>query len=116
MPTTLHKAANNLPTFRYQTESVFLSQQTEPQTGLKVYKVIRTLQADKKATCKELRGLDTLGRFSATVLRETFFCDFLFAFQHTKPIPNRDLLFNPSLAEHDMPCLSKQCRSRSVGF
>ena len=24
--------------------------------------------------------------------------------------------FNPSLAEHDMPCLSKQCRSRSVGF
>ena len=22
---------------------------------------------------------------------------------------------NPSLAEHDMPCLSKQCRSRSVG-
>ena len=24
--------------------------------------------------------------------------------------------FNPSLAEHDMPCPSKQCRSRSVGF
>ena len=24
--------------------------------------------------------------------------------------------FNPSLAESDMPCLSKQCRSRSVGF
>ena len=24
--------------------------------------------------------------------------------------------FNPSLAEHDMPCLSKQCKSRSVGF
>ena len=24
--------------------------------------------------------------------------------------------FNPSLAEHDRPCLSKQCRSRSVGF
>ena len=23
---------------------------------------------------------------------------------------------NPSLAEHDMPCLSKLCRSRSVGF
>ena len=23
---------------------------------------------------------------------------------------------NPFLAEHDMPCLSKQCRSRSVGF
>ena len=23
---------------------------------------------------------------------------------------------NLSLAEHDMPCLSKQCRSRSVGF
>ena len=23
---------------------------------------------------------------------------------------------NPSLAEHDMPCLRKQCRSRSVGF
>ena len=23
---------------------------------------------------------------------------------------------NPSLAEHDKPCLSKQCRSRSVGF
>ena len=23
---------------------------------------------------------------------------------------------NPSPAEHDMPCLSKQCRSRSVGF
>ena len=23
---------------------------------------------------------------------------------------------NPSLGEHDMPCLSKQCRSRSVGF
>ena len=23
---------------------------------------------------------------------------------------------NPSLAEHIMPCLSKQCRSRSVGF
>ena len=22
----------------------------------------------------------------------------------------------PSLAEHDMPCLSKQCRFRSVGF
>ena len=25
-------------------------------------------------------------------------------------------ILNPSLAEHDMPCLSKQCRSRSVGF
>ena len=24
--------------------------------------------------------------------------------------------FNPSLAEHDMPCLRKQCRSRSIGF
>ena len=24
--------------------------------------------------------------------------------------------FNPSLAKHDMPCLSRQCRSRSVGF
>ena len=23
---------------------------------------------------------------------------------------------NPSLAKHDMPCFSKQCRSRSVGF
>ena len=23
---------------------------------------------------------------------------------------------DPSLAEHNMPCLSKQCRSRSVGF
>ena len=23
---------------------------------------------------------------------------------------------NPSLAEHDMPCLSKQCRARSVSF
>ena len=23
---------------------------------------------------------------------------------------------NPSLAKHDMPCLRKQCRSRSVGF
>ena len=23
---------------------------------------------------------------------------------------------NPSLTEHNMPCLSKQCRSRSVGF
>ena len=27
-----------------------------------------------------------------------------------------DDLLNPSLAEHDTPCLSKQCRSRSVGF
>ena len=27
-----------------------------------------------------------------------------------------DRFYNPSLAEHDMPCLSKQCRSRSVGF
>ena len=26
------------------------------------------------------------------------------------------LILNPSLAKHDMPCLSKQCRSRSVGF
>ena len=26
------------------------------------------------------------------------------------------LSVNPSLAVHDMPCLSKQCRSRSVGF
>ena len=25
-------------------------------------------------------------------------------------------IINPSLAEHDMPCLSKQCGSRSVGF
>ena len=24
--------------------------------------------------------------------------------------------FHPFLAEHAMPCLSKQCRSRSVGF
>ena len=28
----------------------------------------------------------------------------------------QNLDFNPSLAEHDMPCLSKQCRSRSFGF
>ena len=27
-----------------------------------------------------------------------------------------EVTFNPSLAEHDMPCLSKQRRSRSVGF
>ena len=26
------------------------------------------------------------------------------------------IILNPSLAEHNMPCLSKQCRSRSVGF
>ena len=26
------------------------------------------------------------------------------------------LRVNPSLAEHDMPCLSKHCRARSVGF
>ena len=26
------------------------------------------------------------------------------------------LIFNPSLVEHDMLCLNKQCRSRSVGF
>ena len=25
-------------------------------------------------------------------------------------------VLNPSLADHNMPCLSKQCRSRSVGF
>ena len=25
-------------------------------------------------------------------------------------------MINLSLAEHDMPCLNKQCRSRSVGF
>ena len=25
-------------------------------------------------------------------------------------------MLNPSLAEHDMPCLSKQCSCRSVGF
>ena len=25
-------------------------------------------------------------------------------------------ILNTSLAEHDMPCISKQCRSRSVGF
>ena len=27
-----------------------------------------------------------------------------------------NICFNSSLAEHDMSCLSKQCRSRSVGF
>ena len=27
----------------------------------------------------------------------------------------KDFIY-PSLAEHNMPCLSKQCRSRSVGF
>ena len=31
------------------------------------------------------------------------------------PVTGRCLV-NPSLAEHDMPCLSKHCRSRSVGF
>ena len=31
-------------------------------------------------------------------------------------IGNHFRLVNPSLAEHNMPCLSKQCRSRSVGF
>ena len=30
--------------------------------------------------------------------------------------PIRLYWFNFSLAKHDMPCLSKQCRSRSVGF
>ena len=25
-------------------------------------------------------------------------------------------LIKPSLAEHEMPCLNKQCRSKSVGF
>ena len=28
----------------------------------------------------------------------------------------RVIKINPSLAEHNMPCLRKQCRSRSVGF
>ena len=28
--------------------------------------------------------------------------------------PVHYILFNPFLAEHDMPCLRKQCRSRSV--
>ena len=32
---------------------------------------------------------------------------------HTDPVSN---IVNPSLAEHVMPCLRKQCRSRSVGF
>ena len=27
---------------------------------------------------------------------------------------NYQIIFNSSLVEHDMPCLSKQCRSRSV--
>ena len=26
------------------------------------------------------------------------------------------IISNPSLAEHDMPCFSKQCRARSVDF
>ena len=30
-----------------------------------------------------------------------------------QPINNT---INPSLAEHGMPCLSKQCRSKSAGF
>ena len=33
-----------------------------------------------------------------------------------KTLQSLFLRFNPSLAKHDMPCLSKQCRSRSVGF
>ena len=32
----------------------------------------------------------------------------------SKPLRETDI--NPSRAEHDIPCLSKQCRSRSVGF
>ena len=32
-------------------------------------------------------------------------------FHEKSPVKN-----NPSLAEHNTPCLSKQCRSRSVGF
>ena len=31
-------------------------------------------------------------------------------------IVTKILVINPSLAKHDMPCLSKQYRSRSVGF
>ena len=49
---------------------------------------------------------------------------FLFSGKNKKNITNlsfaesaqRVVKFNPSLAKHDMPCLSKQCRSRSVGF
>ena len=45
---------------------------------------------------------------------------FFFFFFYPKNIfrENRfsNSVFNLSLAEHDMPCLSKQCRSRSVGF
>ena len=37
----------------------------------------------------------------------------MFLWKNKKKI---SVLFNPSLAEHDIPCLSKQCRSRSVGF
>ena len=28
----------------------------------------------------------------------------------------RRIIFNPSLAKHDIPCLNKQCRSISIGF
>ena len=51
------------------------------------------------------------------------FRDFLFAFLQADPVRKvvcskwKEVCpFNPSLAEHSMPCLSKQCRSRSVGF
>ena len=42
------------------------------------------------------------------------FC--LFSLRQYKMIHKGWHVFNPSLAEHDMPCLSKHCRSRSVGF
>ena len=47
-----------------------------------------------------LRGLDTLGRISSILYKRDNFCDFRFAFLHTKTLLKWDLLLKERICSH----------------
>ena len=57
--------------------------------------------------CQHLSGLvEEITKCAGMLIISTFYRTFSFY----------TFVFNPSLADYDMLCLSNQCRSRSVGF
>ena len=63
--------------------------------------------------CLQMQGISGFSRTRVKSLSEERVQLSIFCKKESNLIST---VFNPSLAEHDMPCFSKQCRSRSVGF
>ena len=63
-----------------------------------------------------LRGLDILGNFSAIFYKGDNFCDFRFAFLHTKSLLQRGLLQRERICSHGEQILYSKHREQIISF